>query len=276
MSIEVVKPGALTTVQDAGRSGYGHLGVPRAGAFDTRAWTLANRLVGNPQTAAVCEALAGGFGFIVRERLTFAVTGAHGQVLIDGRPHDTGTPIHVHPGAQVTLGQPVRGIRYYIGFAGGVQVAAVMGSRSYDTLGGIGPQPLQAGQVLEIGVKHADPTVDHAPAADTTAPFGILPGPDATPVLLERLVGQAWDMDPQSNRIGVRLQGTPLPVGQTSLPSKPMVLGAVQVPPNGLPIILGPDHPTTGGYPVIAVVARRSMDDVAQWSGGARRFAYQR
>jgi allophanate hydrolase subunit 2 len=98
--------------------------------------------------------------------------------------------------------------------------------------------------------------------------------PDLTPTdgLLQLLVERAWELDPQSDRIGVRLIGEPLPVPVGNLPSKPMVLGAVQLPPNGLPIILGPDHPTTGGYPVIAVVTSRSMCDVAQWSGGPRRF----
>lgn len=274
--IEVVNPGPLTTVQDAGRSGFGHLGVPRAGAFDVRAWTLANRLVGNPQTAAALESLAGGLEFVARQRLTIAVTGAAGQVAVDNRGHATNAPIHVQSGARVVLGHPAHGIRYYVAIAGGVDVAPVLGSRSFDTLGQIGPAPLQAGQVVPVGEKQSDPTIDHAPVTAHEETFEILPGPDASPGLLDRLVATRWELDPQSNRIGVRLQGTALPVARTSLPSKPMVLGAVQLPPNGLPIILGPDHPTTGGYPVIAVVTRRSMDDVAQWSGGPRRFAHRR
>jgi allophanate hydrolase subunit 2 len=111
--------------------------------------------------------------------------------------------------------------------------------------------------------------VDHVPPRPAARVFEVTPGPDLD---LRPLLERDWDLDPQSNRIGVRLTGRPLPAPAGALPSKPMVRGAVQLPPNGLPIILGPDHPTTGGYPVIAVVTEASMDDVAQWPGGTRRF----
>lgn len=116
------------------------------------------------------------------------------------------------------------------------------------------------------------PLVDHVAPVEPATTFNVLPGPDADEDTLSALLAGTWDLDPQSDRIGVRLRGSPLRSETLSLPSKPMVLGAVQLPPNGLPIILGPDHPTTGGYPVIAVVTSDSMCDVAQWSGGPRRF----
>lgn len=274
--IEVISPGPLTVMQDAGRVGYAHLGVPRSGAFDERSWKLANRLVGNRQSAAALEALGGGLELQVQQRLTMAVTGAQGDVLVDGRVHGTNMPIHASAGAHIRLGPPRHAIRYYLAVSGGFDVRAVLGSRSYDTLGRIGPPPLAAGQVLEVGEPSAYPHVDHAPVTQDREAFDISPGPDATSTLLDLLLAQHWDLDPQSNRIGVRLRGRPLPVPPSSLPSKPMVLGAVQIPPNGLPIILGPDHPTTGGYPVVAVVSRKSMNDVAQWSSGTRRFSHHR
>lgn len=264
--------GALTLVQDDGRPGYAHLGVPTSGAFDRRAWHLGNRLVGNPQTAACLESLGGGLALEATAHRTVAVTGADGLVLVDGRQHATHQPLHLKPGATLTLGAPRAGLRYYVCVAGGLQLPATLGSQSTDTLGMLGPV-LAPGERLPIGPARGRPVVDHTPPRAAAYVFDVLPGPDLD---LQPLLNQPWDLDPQSNRIGVRLAGAALHAPRTSLPSKPMVLGAVQLPPNGQPIILGPDHPTTGGYPVIAVVTTRSMDDVAQWSGGTRRFRLAR
>ncbi|MBK6762783.1 MAG: biotin-dependent carboxyltransferase family protein [Micrococcales bacterium] len=272
-TIKVLSPGLLTLIQDAGRRGHAHLGVPRAGAFDTRAWRLANRLVGNTEQAAALECLAGGLTWVSLRHVTMAVAGAVGSISIDGRNVSTNTPIHVSPGQQVHLGPPLIGLRYYVSFAGGIDVGPVLGSRSYDTLGRLGPPPVAAGQVLGAGSQRAGhPLVDHVPVHPPSTSFAVLPGPDGHEAALAELLGRTWELDPQSDRIGVRLAGEPLTAPATPLPSKPMVLGAVQVPPNGLPIVLGPDHPTTGGYPVIAVVTAESMCDVAQWSGGPRTF----
>ncbi len=269
----VMDPGALTIVEDAGRAGYAHLGVPRAGAFDPRSWRLANRLVGNRDDAAGLESLGGGLTLQMLTSQTIAVAGAVGTLFVDGRGHETNTVVHVHRGARVTLGRPRAGIRYYVALSGGVHAERVLGSVSYDSLGGLGPPPLRAGDLIRTSVaRYAHPTIDHAVAEPVSNTFSVLPGPDAYDAAIDGLLAQVWDLDPQSDRIGIRLAGQPLPARSHSLPSKPMVLGAVQLPPNGLPIILGPDHPTTGGYPVIAVVTGASMCDVAQWSGGPRRF----
>lgn len=270
---KILAPGTLTLIEDAGRIGYAHLGVPRAGAFDPRSWRLANRLVGNAEASPALENLGGGLTFEALRRLTVAVTGAAGDVFIDGRRHTTNTVIHVEQGAEVTLGPARAGIRYYVAVGGGIDAEPVLGSRSYDTLGRLGPPPLRASDVLYVGSsQRTDPVIDHAPVSDETTTFAVVPGPDATEHLLEQLLSRPWDLDPQSNRIGVRLSGSPIQVPPHNLPSRPMIQGAVQLPPNGLPIILGPDHPTTGGYPVIAVVTARSMSRVAQWSGEPRHF----
>jgi biotin-dependent carboxylase-like uncharacterized protein len=269
----ILAPGTLTLIEDAGRIGYAHLGVPRAGAFDPRSWRLANRLVGNPEASAALENLGGGLALEALRHLTIAVTGAAGTVYVDGRAHTTNTVIHVRRGARITLGPARAGIRYYVAVGGGIDAEPVLGSRSHDTLGGLGPAPLRTSDVLYTGSSpRTDPVIDHAPVPDDTATFAMMPGPDATEHLLEQLLSRPWDLDPQSNRIGVRLSGSPIEAAQHTLASRPMVQGAVQLPPNGLPIILGPDHPTTGGYPVVAVVTARSMSQVAQWSGGPRHF----
>lgn len=271
--LQILATGAQTLVEDGGRRGYAHLGVPRAGAFDTRAWRLANRLVGNSPDAAVLESLGGGLTVEALGHLTIAVTGAVGDVHIDARTSATNMPVHLAPGSRVRLGMPRAGIRYYLALSGGLRVRPALGSRSHDTLGGVGPAALQEGQVLTAGAERVGPPlVDHVAPVEPATTFNVLPGPDADEDTLSALLAGTWDLDPQSDRIGVRLRGSPLRSETLSLPSKPMVLGAVQLPPNGLPIILGPDHPTTGGYPVIAVVTSDSMCDVAQWSGGPRRF----
>jgi biotin-dependent carboxylase-like uncharacterized protein len=271
-ALRVLSPGALTLVEDAGRRGYGHLGIPRAGAFDTDAWTLANRLVGNDERAAGLEALGAGLHLLSLRPQTVAVTGAVGPVTVDGRVHRTGGPLHLRAGERLLLEPPEAGIRYYLAVSGGIGVPEVLNSRSYDTLGRIGPPPLRAGDVLPATPRPPrHPGVDHVPARAPRDVFGLVPGPDADDRALEQLLAHSWDLDPLSDRIGVRLSGPRLPE-LTPVPSKPMVLGALQVPPNGLPIILGPDHPTTGGYPVIAVVTRAGMSAVAQWAGGTRQF----
>ncbi len=260
--------GAQTLVQDAGRHGYAHLGVPTAGAFDQFSWRLGNRLVGNPDECASLECLGGGLVLEATAHVTVAVTGAAAPVVVAGRSRSTDEPLHLAPGDRLTLGTPRSGLRYYVAIAGGWVVKPTLGSQSRDTLGQLGPT-VRIGDHLSIGPRRGDVTVDHAPPRPGRLSFDVTPGPDLD---LTALLEREWDLDPQSNRIGVRLTGDPIFTAITNLPSRPMVLGAVQLPPNGLPIILGPDHPTTGGYPVIAVVTGRSMSDVAQWSGGPRHF----
>lgn len=268
MTLLITATGPQTLIQDAGRIGYMHLGIPRAGAFDRRSWHLANRLVGNPEHLPALECLGGGLAVTAQRHCTIAVTGAHGDVVVDGRAQAVNQPLHLKPGSEVRLTHPRQGLRYYLAIAGGVQAQPQLGSVARDTLGHIGPT-LQAGATLPAGPRRGQPVIDHAPLHDPAEVFEVHPGPDLP---VAALLNRDWDLDPQSNRIGVRLAGNPIAAPHAGLPSRPMVLGAVQLPPNGLPIILGPDHPTTGGYPVIAVVTAASMDDVAQWAGGPRRF----
>ncbi|WP_319461085.1 biotin-dependent carboxyltransferase family protein [Micromonospora sp. RTP1Z1] len=270
--IEVLRAGALTTVQDQGRPGFAHLGVPRSGALDPAALRLANRLVGNPETAAGLEITLTGCDLRFGRAACVALTGAEAEVRIDrqppghrpadvGRPGDLGRPLSLTAGAVLRIGPARAGLRTWLAVSGGLDVPPVLGSRATDTLSGLGPPPLRDGDRLPLG-----PPVGHpAPVDVTVTP----PVPDElrltlhlgprhdwfTPAALDLLLGTAYTVSPVSNRVGARLAGAALPRAVTGeLPSEGLVLGAVQVPADGQPLIFLADHPTTGGYPVVGVV----------------------
>ncbi|RLP87960.1 biotin-dependent carboxyltransferase family protein [Micromonospora sp. BL4] len=260
--IEVLRAGALTTVQDLGRPGWAHLGVPRSGALDPAALALANRLVGNPEQAAGLELTLTGCTLRLTRATTVAVTGAEVPIRAGDRPGDTGRPLTVPAGTVLRIGPARRGVRSWLAVAGGIDVPAVLGSRATDTLSGLGPSPLRDGDRLPLGAPFGEP----APVDVTVAP---VPPPELrlilnrgprddwfTPAAFDRLFGTAYTVSPVSNRVGARLAGAPLPRAVAGeLPSEGIVLGAVQVPADGQPLIFLADHPTTGGYPVIGVVS---------------------
>lgn len=274
--IEVVRPGPLATVQDLGRPGLAHLGVPRSGAADERALRLANRLVGNPEGAAGVELTLGGAVLRFHRAAWVAVTGATLPLRIGPRTHGTDGPCHVPSGAVVEFGMPVSGLRSYLAVRGGVAAEEVLGSRSTDLLSGLGPAPLKAGDRVPLGPAKGldDITVDVAPGSSSpeTPVLRVLPGPRDdwfTQDALRTLTSATYEVSPDSNRVGVRLDGPALTRSREGEPgSEGMVTGAVQVPPSGLPIVFLADHPTTGGYPVIAVLATGSVPDAAQLRPG--------
>jgi biotin-dependent carboxylase-like uncharacterized protein len=258
--LDVVRAGPLTTVQDLGRPGFAHLGVPRAGALDGPALRLANRLVGNPPGAAGLEVTAGGCSVRLSSAGTVALTGACAPLTVAGRPAGFGLPVPVPAGAVVTLGRVAHGVRSYLAIGGGIEVEPVLGSRSTDTLSGLGPPPLRDGDTLPLG-RSADPsTVDFVPWRPPPAKLAlrIALGPRAdwfTDEAVAALLGTVYTVSPVSNRVGARLAGAALARAVSAeLPSEGVVLGAVQVPASGQPLIFLADHPTTGGYPVIGVV----------------------
>ncbi|MGW0501833.1 5-oxoprolinase subunit C family protein [Micromonospora sp. NPDC003241] len=260
-TVEVLRAGALTTVQDQGRVGWAHLGVPRAGALDPAALRLANRLVGNPESAAGLEITLTGCDLRMNRAATVAVVGAEADVWIGTRPGDTGRPLAVPGGAVLRIGPARRGLRCWLAVAGGIAVDPVLGSRSTDTLAGLGPAPLRDGDLLPLGVVPGPPapvdlTVPPPFPAEVHLTVRLGPRQDwFTPAALDRLLGTAYQVSPLSNRVGARLSGAPLPRAVAGeLPSEGIVLGAVQVPADGQPLVFLADHPTTGGYPVIAVV----------------------
>ncbi|MFE5241870.1 MULTISPECIES: biotin-dependent carboxyltransferase family protein [unclassified Streptomyces] len=271
----MVRAGALTTVQDAGRTGWAHLGVPRAGALDGPALRLANRLVGNAPDAAVLETTATGCAVrVTGARPVLAVVGGAGcRVTVDGRPAAWGAPVRVPPGAVLEAGPAVQGLRGYLAFAGGLVPEPVLGSRSADLLSGLGPPVLREGDVLPLGpalsslAPHAD-TVPW-PGAPAELVLPLHPGPRDgwfTERALRTLASAAYRVSERSNRVGLRTEGGPAleRAVEGELPSEGMVLGAVQVPPDGLPVVFLNDHPTTGGYPVVGVVAEAALARAAQ------------
>jgi biotin-dependent carboxylase-like uncharacterized protein len=268
----VVRAGALTTVQDLGRSGYAHLGVPRSGALDAYAGSLVNRLVGNHESAAVLETTLNGCAVRPRCAVTVAVGGAPCRVTVDGRPAPWGSPVRIGAGSLLEVGPAVHGVRAYVGFAGGIAVEPVLGSRSTDLLSGLGPAPLTDGAVLPLGRPAGPPArVDGgvpwpAPPAELVLRVRLGPREDwFTGAAPATLASGAYRIASASNRIGLRTEGPSLERALSGeLPSEGVVLGAVQVPPDGRPVVFLADHPTTGGYPVVAVVDERDLAAAAQ------------
>jgi biotin-dependent carboxylase-like uncharacterized protein len=271
-TLEILTTGPLALLEDLGRPGLAHMGVTRSGAADRRSHTLANRLVANPHDRATVEVTFGGFSARVHGGdVAIAVTGADGDPSVDGLPFGTNSIQHVHDGQVISLGVPRSGLRSYLAIRGGIDAEPMLGSRSYDVMSAIGPQPLRPGDLLTVGAHTADfPELDQAPVASIATDLLellVVPGPRddwfADP---DALVRTDWVATDRSDRVGMRLTGRPLAARwpDRQLPSEGAARGAIQVPPNGLPVILGPDHPVTGGYPVIGVVAERDIDRVAQ------------
>ncbi|MFI0822377.1 biotin-dependent carboxyltransferase family protein [Streptomyces sp. NPDC021098] len=267
----VVRAGALTTVQDLGRAGHAHLGVPRSGALDGPAHRLANRLVGNPEDAATLETTLNGCAVRLRRAATVAVTGAPCPVTADGRPAAWGAPVRLPAGTVLDVGAAPHGVRAYVAFGGGVDAEPVLGSRSTDVLSGLGPAPLADGAVLRLGAPYGPaPAVDWVPYAgivpELVLPVVLGPRDDwFTAAGLRTLTTGRFRVAAASNRIGLRTEGPALErATEGELPSEGMVLGALQVPPDGRPVLFLADHPTTGGYPVVGVVPEPYLADAAQ------------
>ncbi|MEU1807234.1 biotin-dependent carboxyltransferase family protein [Streptomyces sp. NPDC019937] len=270
-ALTVVRAGALTTVQDLGRPGHAHLGVPRSGALDQPAHRLANRLVGNPEAAATLETTLTGCAVRLRRAATVAVTGAPCPVTVDGRPAPWGAPVRVPAGAVLEAGPAIHGVRGYLAFGGGVDVEPVLGSRSTDMLSGLGPPPVTDGSVLGLGPPHRPaPAVDWVPYLGVVPELvlPVVPGPRDdwfTAAGLRTLTTGRFRVSAASNRIGLRTEGPALErAREGELPSEGMVLGALQVPPDGRPVLFLADHPTTGGYPVVGVVPEPYLAAAAQ------------
>lgn len=266
--------GGPVLVQDAGRPGHAAIGVGAAGAADRASYALGGRLVGNEAKAAALEIVLGGLEVEAAGHVTLCVTGAPVPLDVDGRPEPTGAVLTLRPGQRLRLGTPTSGLRSYLSVRGGLDVAPLLGSRSRDTLAGLGPEPVGAGDVLRVGHAVAgEILVDAVPPHpyDDAPVVRVLRGPrDDWAADLDALVTRTWRIGGASDRVGLRLEGDPLRVvpGKGELPSEGALRGAVQLPPDGRPVVFGPDHPVTGGYPVIAVVVDADTDRLAQLRPG--------
>ena len=267
----VEDPGARTTLQDLGRPGFAHLGVPGSGAVDRRSLMLANRLVGNAEAAPALETTLSGPTLRFARPATIALTGARVDALLAGRPVAMDGPVAVRPGDLLVIGRASRGLRTYLAVRGGFDAERAFGSASSDQLTGLGPPPLAAGDVLCAGaLALAPPAVDVAPVAGLTrAPVvRVVLGPREdwfAPDAITSLLSARFTATAGLDRIGVRLRGPTLAWRESQeLRSEGIVVGSLQVPPDGQPILLLADHPTTGGYPVIAVVIEHDLSLAAQ------------
>ncbi len=272
MSLTVLRAGPLATVQDQGRAGLAHLGVPRAGALDRPAYALANRLVGNPVGSAAVEITLGGLEVRADRGCWVAVTGAEGPVTVDGAARCHGRAEWLPAGATLAVGTPTRGVRSYLAVAGGIDATPVLGSRSTDVLAWVGPPRVVDGTVLPLGEPAGRPAPLDTPRAPRPGPLRVRPGPRVdwfAAGALDHLCATTYAVDAASDRVGLRLEGDPLRrVRDEELPSEGMVLGAVQVPPSGQPVVFLADHPPTGGYPVVAVVESDDLWQCAQLRPG--------
>jgi biotin-dependent carboxylase-like uncharacterized protein len=255
--LRVVSAGVATSLQDRGRPGYAHLAVPGSGAVDRRGAALVNRLVGNPVDAAVLET-AGGLVL---------------EVIASGVVADSmsGAVQVVSPGGSLTVNPAADELWGYLAVRGGFAADAVLGSRSWDSLSKIGPPPPEPGDVLCAGRDPGTPmATDQAPRPPSgqTTVIRVGQGPRADwfgATAIDVLIGTVWTVAATS-RVGVRLTGGQ-PLTRTvegELPSEGLVIGAIQVPPDGQPVVMLADHPTTGGYPVIAVVEEADVAAFAQ------------
>jgi biotin-dependent carboxylase-like uncharacterized protein len=273
--IEVVEPGGLTTVQDAGRPGWAHVGVPPSGAADVLSLRLANRLVGNREDAPALETTLRGPSLRFDRPALIALAGAPADVHLERRELAMNAAEHVEAGAVVRVGVAHAGVRTYLAVRGGLSAERVLGSASTDLLTGLGPAPLRRGARLEVADLAAEfPPIGFAPVPDLprSPVLRVVPGPRDdwfAPDALDRLCSRSWEVTTASNRIGVRLAGAGLERTRTDeLESEGMLAGALQVPPSGGPILLLNDPPTTGGYPVIAVVVTADLPLAGQLRPG--------
>jgi 5-oxoprolinase (ATP-hydrolysing) subunit C len=273
---EVLAPGLLTTVQDAGRNGFGDLGVPISGACDPWSLALANALLGNEPGAAALECTLLGPEMRALRNVVVAVSGAdlRAEVRPSGRRIAPGSTASLRAGDVLALPALAdTGARAYVAVPGGVDVPIVLGSRStclVAMFGGLDGRALRAGDVIGCVSMSAGAPNDgqHWPGEHTrtTGVVRILPGPDANPDLLARLTAQLWSVSPSSDRRGVRLVGSALPEPHAAGErlTTGVLPGTVQLPPDGQPIVLLADAQPTGGYPVIGVVVAADLPVVGQ------------
>jgi antagonist of KipI len=278
--IRILESGPLTTVQDLGRVGQLRYGIPPSGAMDRAAFLLANRLAGNDDGAAGLECTFMGPRFEVDRACAIAVAGAEAPVTVNRAPAPRWTTIPLKAGDQVRIGAPKSGVLSYVAFSGGLDVPLVLGSRSTyprGRLGGLEGRPLRNGDVLALGdgAAAAERSVATPPelAGDEVVVRAVL-GPQAnrfTEDGVRTFLGSAYEMLPQSDRMGARLRGPRIAHARGhDIVSDGIALGSVQVPGDGQPIVLLVDRQSTGGYTKLATVCSFDIGRLAQVKPGRR------
>lgn len=304
MSVTVLKSGMLSTVQDRGRYGFQHFGVPVSGAMDLFSHRVANILVGNAADEATIEITLLGPRLRFEHASLIALSGADLSPAIDGQSAPEGKAIRVRAGAVLDFGAAVSGCRCYLGIHGGFDVPVVMGSRStYETagLGGLHGRALREADRLPVGAANGAPYPGLTRELEATGRGFCAPkwavnqhneDLSRTPQIVRIVAGRHWEafppaahsvltqsefrIAPDSNRMGCRLEGqTPLRGGPTQTLSEAVTFGSIQIPSSGNPIVLMADRQTVGGYPKIAEVAAVDLHLLAQMRPGDRlRFVH--
>lgn len=281
-SLEVVSPGLLTSVQDAGRPGHRRYGVGTAGAADGAALALANAAVGNPLDAAALECTVVGPRLRFQATVVFAIAGADLGAALGGAPVPLGVAVRARPGDELAFTGRRDGCRAYVAFAGGLDVPVVLGSRATDLHAGFGGH---LGRALRKGDRLAiapGPTAEAhscapAPAIDSVT-VRVVPGPQAdafAPDALPTLLSEEWRVGPDSDRAGLRLAGPALRHrASAEIASDGLLPGCIQVPADGRPIVVLWDGPTTGGYAKLATIVRADLDRLAQLLPGVGRVRF--
>lgn len=273
----VNRPGLQALIQDGGRPASAGIGAPPSGALDRPAMLLANELVGNPRSAAVVEFAFGGVEIEATGEATVAVTGAPAPIEVTRASGRTlaitdQRAIALSPGDVLRIGSPTAGARNVLAVRGGIAATPVEDSVSADTLSGIGPAPLRAGDPIRSAGLRATTTGNsqpwpELPTDELTVPVILGPRDDwFTAESIELLFSASWTVSPSSDRVGMRLEGERALERdhEGELPSEGMVTGSLQIPPNGQPVLFLNDHPVTGGYPVIGVVHSAALPELAQ------------
>lgn len=290
MAIKIQQPGLLTSVQDRGRTGYYHLGIPQGGALDQYSYELANALVGNHHGEAVLECTYLGPSFEVLDSTQMAVTGAPIDVMVNGEKQPEWATIDLAAGDVVTFGFLSQGARFYIAFGGGVDVPEVLGSRSTYPLGALGGfkgRKLEQGDIVPLGVPHGvqyELSEEHRPSFGSEFTYRVVLGlynhllDDQG---LKNLTEEEWALTPVADRAGLRFDGPGVswkereqPFGAGSDPSNIVdagyAVGSIQIPGGSQPIVLHRDAVSGGGYAMVATVISADMDVVARAQPGAK------
>jgi KipI family sensor histidine kinase inhibitor len=285
--VEVLDGGWLTTVQDRGRPGYRRFGVASAGVLDPLAADAANAAVGNTGDAALLECTGGGLALRFLAATRFAIAGADLGATLERADLGVwrvplGASVFARTGNVLRFGERVRGCRAYVALGGGVDVPRRLGSRSTDLTGGFGGyggRPLRGGDRLSLGWLAGVPGTTPLPEADDDVTVRVVLGPQDdhfAHATIERFLGSEWVVGSDSDRAGCRLAGPALEhAGPAEIASEGMVPGSIQVPPDGRPIVMLADGPTTGGYPKIATVVADDLARLAQVVPGAGRVRFR-
>lgn len=278
-SLEVIDGGFLTTVQDEGRTGYRQFGVPVSGAMDDYAYRLANKLVGNTSNMPVLEMTLNGGGYRFKTNAIIAVTGAEMNPQLNGEKFAMNAPCHINPGDVLTFDFCEKGCRSYLAIRGKLDVQEVMGSCSTfltAKFGGFEGRALQEGDVLkwnepEESFTHHEVPKERIPYYSSKVELRILEGPEwdwLSESQKTHFLNTLFDVNPDSNRMGVRLKGDNIQPKKGQMVSGPVLPGIIQLPENGRPIIIMKDGQAVGGYPRIAKVADADLWRAGQlWSG---------